>query len=110
MEDKNKQYKRFAQLDEEWRSSMLSASTEEVTKKISTVAMNDYQMHMAQKNDPDLNELKEKLKTANAPYSDAYKTNKIRIEFLTEVLRSRGENVPSIEDFLKSAANGENDE
>lgn len=107
-DEKTKQYKRFKKLDEAWRNDMLGRPAEEVYKVITTTAINDVQLKLAKQFDEDLNRLKEQVKEAGAVYSEGAKQNKLEIEFLIECLRSRGEDVPSPEDFLKEAANAVN--
>jgi|ERR1019366_5517631 hypothetical protein len=107
-DQKDKQYKRFKKIDESWRQDMLGRQTEEVYKVITKTAMNDIQLALAKQFDEDLNKLKEQVKEAGAIYSEGHKMNVLQLEFLCECLRSRGENVPGIEDFLKDAANAVN--
>jgi len=106
-DSKKKQYKKFQKLDEAWRTDMMALDTPSVYKKIQEVAINDVQLTMAKNFDEDLKKLKEQVKVANEPYSQGAKENKIRLEYLLETLRSRGEDVPSVSDFIKEAANGE---
>ena len=105
---KTKQHKRFKKLDEEWRQDMLERQTPELYKAVTTTAINNVQLELAKQFDEDLNRLKEQVKEAGAVYSEGAKQNKLEIEFLVECLRSRGEDVPSPEDFLKEAANAIN--
>jgi hypothetical protein len=106
-DSKKKQYKKFQKLDEAWREEQMSLQTPELYKKITSVAINDVQLMMAKEFDEDLKKLKEQVKVAGEPYSLGHKENVIRIEYLVECLKSRGEDVPSVSDFLKKAANGE---
>jgi hypothetical protein len=108
---KTKQYKRFKKLDEEWRQEQLGATTEDLFGKITKTAMDDFQLAMAKDFDEDLAKLKEQVKVAQEPYSEGKKANKLRIEFLIQVLEDRGcPNIPSISDFIKAAANGSTEE
>lgn len=108
---KQKQYDRFQKyLDEEWRSAEMSKATPDVYKDIVAIALNNMQLEQAKKEDPDLANLREQLKTATEVYTEGTKVGKIRIEFLAETLKSRGENVPSVKDLIKQAANGEANE
>jgi hypothetical protein len=105
--EKDAQYDRFKELDEEWRSAEMGKQSPEIYKDISTIAMNQLQLELAKKMDQDLENLRAQVKAASEPYTEGGKVNKTKLEFLVETLRSRGENVPSIADFLKSAANGD---
>jgi outer membrane receptor for ferric coprogen and ferric-rhodotorulic acid len=110
-EAKTKQYKRFKNIDEDWRQEQMGATTEELFSRITKVAMSDFQLGMAQKFDEDLSKLKEQVKVASEPYTEGKKANKIRMEFLIQVLEDRGcPNIPSISDFIKAAANNSVDE
>jgi hypothetical protein len=76
-------------------------------KDVVRVAMNDIQLELAKQADQDLKQKQEEAKVAGEQYREGHKANKLKLEFLTECLRSRGEDVPSIEDFLTKVANGE---
>lgn len=110
MEDhKEKQYKKFKKLDEAWRNDMLGRTEEEVRKVITDAAMNLVTLETAKQFDEDLARLKEELATANEIYKEGKKSNLLKIEFLIEALRSRGCDVPGIEDFVKGAKKSNND-
>jgi hypothetical protein len=105
---KERQFKKFKKfLDEEWRNDLMGRTDEEVDKEIRTAAMNLVTLEMAKEFDEDLKSLKDQLATANAQYTDGKKTNLVKIEFLIEVLRGRGVDVPSVEDFIRSAVGGD---
>lgn len=104
MDPKEKQFKDFKKLDEEWRNEEMGKQTAEVYKDIVSRAMNIVRLDMAKDFDEDLKRLAEELKTAREPYTEGKKTNNLEIRFLIEVLKSRGEKVPGIEDFMQSAA------
>ena len=99
-----KQLKAFRKLDESWRQNQLAATTPDLYKEITKKAIATVQLDLAKELDPDLASLKEQVKMANEPYSEGRKTNSLSIRFLVDVLKGRGENVPSIEDFLSAAA------
>jgi hypothetical protein len=101
---RQKQLKKFEKLPEEWRQSQLGAKTQEVYETITKVAIATVQLDLAKELDADLASLKEQVKTANEPYSEGRKTNNLKIQFLVDNLKSRGENVPDIECFLSAAA------
>lgn len=101
---KEKQLKRFKALPEDWRNDVLGTrSNEDVNKLIRDAAINTIVLKLAKESDPDLAALKEQLATATEMYKEGEKQNNLKIEFLVEVLRSRGVDVPSIEDFIKGA-------
>jgi hypothetical protein len=106
-EQKQKQLKKFKKLSEDWREGRLGAQTQELYKDILNAAMNIVQLEIAKSLDQDLANLREQVKVANQVYTDGKKENGLRIEFLIEVLRGRGENVPDPDDFIRQAANGE---
>jgi|WetSurMetagenome_2_1015567.scaffolds.fasta_scaffold22266_5 hypothetical protein len=106
-EQKQKQLKNFKKLSEEWRNEKLGAQTPDLYKSILTAAMNIVQLAIAKELDQDLANLKEQVKVAQQGYSDGTKENNLRIQFLVEVLRGRGEDVPDPDDFIRKAANGE---
>lgn len=101
---REKQFKKFQKnLPEDWRNDMMSRTADEVKKAALKAAMNLVTLELAKEFDEDLQELREALKTAQEVYTQGKKKNLIEIEFLIEVLRSRGEDVPGVEDFIKGA-------
>jgi hypothetical protein len=104
---KQKQLKKFRKIDEDWRISQNTKDAKSLKDEVCKVAINTIQLAMAEKFDPDLNDLKEKMKTAKEPYSEGKKINTLKMSYIIELLSGMGEDVPSIEDFLKQAANGE---
>jgi hypothetical protein len=94
---------KYGELSDDFKSEMLSASEEAVRKTISIVAMNMIALEIAKANDTDLISLKEQVKAAGEVYSAGKKEGKTKIEFLREVLESRGIAVPSLKDFLNEA-------
>ena len=99
MKNKDKQFKKFQTLDEAWRNQMMSATDEEVHKKIIECTMKNIALEEAKELDPDLMRIKEEKKTAEEPYKEGKKENNIQAEFLVECLRSRGRDVPDAADF-----------
>lgn len=100
----DKQLKKFKKLEEEWRSEMLSRNDTDVETAIRDSAMNLVTLEMAKEFDEDLNSLREQLKTAQETYTEGKKINLLKIEFLAEVLRSRGRtDIPAIDDFIKGS-------
>jgi hypothetical protein len=101
---KSKQLKKFAKLDEEWRSDQLGKQTPDIFKTISSTAIANVQLDIAKDLDEDLARLQEELKTAREPYSLGRKGNNLKIQFLVQVLSDRGENVDGLPGLLKQAA------
>lgn len=101
---KEKQNKKFAkQLTDDWRAAAMSKTTEEVFKEISGHAMAVVQLTMEQEVDEDLKSLKEAVTTASTRYKEGKKLNLTSIEFLAEVLASRGVDIPSLSDLLSES-------
>ena len=110
-DSRQKQLKAFRKLPEEWRSAQLGTKDIQVLyKQITTVAINTVQLNIAKELDEDLKNLKEQVKNAQEVYTEGNKTNALKIKFLVDILRDRGEDVPDPEVFLKKAANGEIEE
>lgn len=103
---KEKQQKRFKKLDQEWRDEAISMDELSLDKEIKKQAGNIINSRIAKELDEDIARLTEELKTAKEPYVEGEKMSMLRIEFLFEVLRGKGADVPSIEDFLSDAAEG----
>lgn len=102
-----KKDRKFAELDEAWRASMMSSQDPDIDKAIKQSAMNLVGLELAKSLDEDLIALREQLQVAQAIYTEGKKENLTRIEFLIEVLRSRGRDVPSAQSFVKSAREDE---
>jgi hypothetical protein len=105
---RQKELKAFKKLPEEYRNHVMELKTEDVYKEISRKAVNTVQLSIAKEMDQDLKRLQEELSTARAVYTDGVKENTLSIRFAVDVLRSRGvTDLPSPEDFIRKAANGE---
>jgi len=102
-----KRDKKFAALDESWRAAMMSSQDVSVDAAIKQSACNLVGLELAKALDEDLLALREQLQVATAVYTDGKKENLTKIEFLIEVLRSRGRDVPSAQSFVKSARENE---
>lgn len=102
-----KRDRKFSKLDETWRNNMMSAKDPDVDVAIKQSAMNLVGLELAKALDEDLLALREQLQVATAVYTDGRKESLTKIEFLIEVLRSRGRDVPSAQDFVKSAREAE---
>lgn len=97
--------KKWSKLPEEWREAQMAPSKtkEELLKEVSTTAINAVVLELAKEADEDLAQLKAQVANAGAVYSEGKKISKLKIEFILQTLQGRGENVPSISDFLRQA-------
>ena len=102
-----KQLKQYKKLPEDWRQNQLGAQTPDLYKEVIKAAVNIVQLSIAKDLDQDLASLKEQAKIAAEVYTEGTKQNNLKIKFLVETLRGRGENVPDPADFVRKAANGE---
>lgn len=102
-----KKQERFESLGGEWCDAIKGKDTEELKKEAGKVAMASAALKLAQKADQDLANLKEQVQVANAVYKDGLKTNDTKIEYIVDQLSYRGVDIPSIEDFLRKAADGD---
>jgi hypothetical protein len=110
-DSRQKELKAFRKLPEEYRNTVMELKTEEVYKEISKKAVNTVQLNIAKEMDEDLKQLAEQLKNAREVYTQGTKENTLSIRFCVDVLRSRGvTDLPSPEDFIRKAANGDLDD
>jgi hypothetical protein len=100
---KEKQFKRFKKLPEEWRNDMMGRGRDELFKKIADAAIAIVASETAKQFDQDIAKLKEQLATAQEGYKETKNTKSLQIEFLIETLRSQGVDVPSLQDFISGA-------
>lgn len=98
------QLKKFKKIDEDWRNDMMSRDSEDLNKVIRDCAINNVVLALAKAADPDLARIAEELATAKAVYTDGTKANNLKIEFLVEVLRSQGVDIPDVSAFCKALA------
>jgi DUF438 domain-containing protein len=103
-DSKAKQLKKFAKLDEGWRSDQLSKQTPDIFKTISATAIANVQLDIAKDLDEDLARLQDEFKTAGEGYKLGRKENNLKIQFLVQVLSDRGENLDGLAGLLKQAA------
>ncbi len=104
--DRDEENKKFAKLDEEWRSSRLSEKdNDKLVAEITSCAMEHIALGLAQKEDPDILSLQADLTAAREMYNEG-KTEKLtKIEFLMETLKGRGvPGIPGLDDFLSAAS------
>lgn len=96
---------KFDKLNDEWKANMLALKDETAVRKaISQEAMTLVALEAAKAADTDLISLQEQVKTASEMYSEGKKLGSLKIRFLIETLQSQGISVPSLEDFIKEAA------
>ena len=104
-----KKQERFESLGDEWRDNIKGKDSEAIKLEIGRVAMASAALKLAQKADTDLANLKEQVQVAGAVYKDGLKANDIKIEYMIDQLNYRGVEIPSIDDFLRKAADGDVD-
>lgn len=81
---------KFAPLPVEFRDDIAAMSESEIKSQIAKVALDTEALRQAQEEDQDLTEKKEAVKFANAPYRDGFKQNRLKIEFMRQVLGDKG--------------------
>jgi hypothetical protein len=104
--DRDEENKKFAKLDEEWRSSRLSEKDpQKLVDEITKCAMEHIALGLAQKEDPDIIALQGDLTAAREMYNEGKAEKLIKIEFLMEELKGRNHpGIPSLDDFLSAAS------
>lgn len=85
-----KKKSQFADLPEEFKDSVSSMNPIQVREEIAKVALAEEEMQRAKKADGDLAEKQEVLKYAMEPYRAGTKMNRLKIQFLRQVLSDRG--------------------
>ena len=80
----------FADLDQDWKDSIVSMSKEEVNSKIAEIAKANEELQKAKKEDEDLQEAKLAAKEAGEIYRSSAKMSKLRIQYCIRVLDDRG--------------------
>lgn len=80
----------FADLDQEFKTTIESFTDDEVRKRIAEVAIAEHENRVAKKNDVDLAEKLSAAKFAGEQYRDATKMNKLRIAYAHSILEGRG--------------------
>lgn len=93
--------KRFETLSEDFRNDFMSRTTEDIYKNGMQFVSNIFAIDAAKELDSDLATLKEQVKSAEEGYKENKKSNQTKIEFLIDVLKSRGVAIASVEDFFK---------
>lgn len=80
----------FEGLDSDFKDKISGLAEAEIRNIISQVALAEMENQKTKKEDQDLENLKLQVKEANEPYSDATKTNKMKIAFCSRVLEDQG--------------------
>lgn len=80
----------FDALPEDFKDAMASASPELIKDTIAKVAMADADLRKAQEEDEDLASKKEQVKFASEPYREGFKMNRLKINYLKQVLEDKG--------------------
>lgn len=80
----------FEDLDSDFKTSIESATDEEIRKKIAQVALNEHENRANKGKDEDLKNAKDKAKEAGRQYAEATAANKARISYAHFILESRG--------------------
>lgn len=99
---KESNLKKYRTLPEDWRNDMMARETEDLYKAAVDCCSNIADLDEAEKLDMDLASLKEQAKEAGAVYKEGKKNNNLKIGFVLEVLRSRGEKVSNVKAFMKN--------
>lgn len=84
----------FAELDPDFKNAVESMSEVELRHKIAEVAMNEADNKRLEKEDQDLAEKKELVKSAAEQYRSATKANVLRIGYCKSILEARGKRLP----------------
>ena len=73
-----------------WLDGIETASEEELRKTISNSAIGIVATNEAEKEDPDIEELADKLDGLRAPYRDVRRVENAKIKYCRELLKDRG--------------------
>ncbi len=80
----------FADLTPEFRDAVTDSTREEIENRIAEVALADVELRTMKEDDQDLAEKAEAHKEAGAVYRDGFKSNKLKIKFMKQVLDDKG--------------------
>jgi hypothetical protein len=80
----------FDLLDEDLKDEISKKSEGALREFVAKVALDEQALREAMKNDQALNEAKVAYSDAGAGYKDAFKTNKQKIKFASQVLTDQG--------------------
>jgi hypothetical protein len=81
---------KFDALPDGFKEAIEQASTDEIRKRISDIAILDCTERAVLKQDPDVQQAKEALKNLMDPYRENLKSYKLQIEFAKRVLDDKG--------------------
>lgn len=85
-----KQVVEFADLESDWKDAVAQSSREEIERRIAKVAIDDSDLRKEKKEDQHLKECANTYKEASARYRDGFKMNKLRIEYMKQILENKG--------------------
>jgi hypothetical protein len=97
---KKQQESEYSALPPEWVEKMNGSVVYELDIELREVVNNVICLIAAEKLDPHLAELKEQLASAQEFYKHGKKIGDLKAKFLLELLRARGVNIKSVEEFL----------
>jgi hypothetical protein len=80
----------YEDLPQEWKDSVAAKSISEINDEIAVIAKRQEENSKSMKDDPDLENLKWQVKEASAPYREAAKANKLKIQYAIEMLEAKG--------------------
>lgn len=83
----------FKSLPQDFKDAVDSEMTDDLKGRLSDVAKNEEANQSAKKADPDLNRLKDELKTAGLGYTEVTKANKMRLKYVIKRLAELGDPV-----------------
>lgn len=81
---------KWEDLPEGFQETIDSSSPEDIKKKVSQLALLDVTQRALLKEDPEVNETKDKLKYLMEPYREDLKSIKLQIAYAKEVLEGKG--------------------
>lgn len=92
----------FADLPSDFCDAVAGSDEAEIKSRLAKVTLDDEALRAAQKDDEDLQGLKATLKIAMEPYREAYKTTRLKIKYMRQVLGDKGK--PNGDSSLQSRA------
>jgi FtsZ-interacting cell division protein ZipA len=81
---------KIREIDPNFVDEVSVATDDELKSKITTLTSQKIEVEEAQKNDPDIADVKEKLKQLKSTYTEPLKAYKLKIQFLVQLLKDRG--------------------
>lgn len=81
---------KFDDLDAEWKDAVANSDPEEIKKRMADLAAEAEMQKQAMDADPEVQQLKDRLKTETADYKANIKGAKLRIQYCVEKLKDKG--------------------